>query len=295
MRVTIVIISVFMHLTVFSQKLYEAQVLTKSVFTKGIEGPVVDDKGNLYVVNYESEGTIGVVDTNGVDDFFIELPKGSIGNGLRFAADYETLYVADYIKHQILAIEMNTKLISVYAKQDSNISQPNDIAIMDNGILFASDPDWETGTGRLWRISTDGKFELLESDMSTTNGIEVSPKGEFLYVNESLQKKVWKYDLDTNGNISNKRLLISFADHGLDGMRCDKNGNLHIARYGSGTVAVVSPEGKVIKEIELNGELPTNIAFGGKEGNMCYVTLQDKGWVEFYQSEFVGRSFKIKK
>ena len=57
--------------------------------------------------------------------------------------------------------------------------------------------------------------------MGTTNGIEVSPDETKLYVNESVQKNIWVYDLDSDGNISNKKLFYSFEDYGLDGMRCD--------------------------------------------------------------------------
>ena len=37
--------------------------------------------------------------------------------------------------------------------------------------------------------------------MGTTNGIEVSPDEKKLYVNESVQHKVWAYDLSDNGEI----------------------------------------------------------------------------------------------
>jgi sugar lactone lactonase YvrE len=119
--------------------------------------------------------------------------------------------------------------------------------------------------------------------------VEVSPDGKHLYVNESVQRNLWAYDLDGSGNVSNKRLLMSFPDHGLDGMRTDVDGNLHIARYGAGTVAVVSPEGRLLREVRLKGEKPTNVAFGGEDGRTVYVTLQDRGAVEVFRSARPGR------
>jgi sugar lactone lactonase YvrE len=85
--------------------------------------------------------------------------------------------------------------------------------------------------------------------MGTTNGIEVSPDEKTLYVNESVQRKVWAYDLSDSGAISNKRLLIEFPDFGFDGMKCDKAGNLYAARYGKGVIVVLSPDGKIIREL----------------------------------------------
>jgi len=115
-----------------------------------------------------------------------------------------------------------------------------------------------------------------------------------LYVNESVQRKVWAYDLSGDGAISNKRLLIEFQDFGMDGMRCDVDGNLYIARHGKGTVAKVSPKGELLKEIPLMGKKPSNIAFGGPDGKTAYVTLQDHGNIETFRVETAGREWKKK-
>ena len=130
--------------------------------------------------------------------------------------------------------------------------------------------------------------------MGTTNGIEVSPDEKKLYVNESVQRKVWAYDLSDSGTIKNKRLLIEFPDFGMDGMRCDVDGNLYITRYGKGVVAKVSPKGELLKEIILLGKNPSNIAFGGSDGRTAYVTLQDHGNIETFRVEAPGREWKKK-
>lgn len=272
---------------------YEVTDFTEdSVFTPGIEGPAVDSDGNLYVVNYGKQGTIGKVTPDGNHSLFVTLPEGSIGNGIRMdqAGNW---YIADYPMHNVLKIDAATKEISVFA-HDSTMNQPNDIAITHSGILFASDPSWANGTGNLWRIDRDGTTHLLESDMGTTNGVEVSPDDRRLYVNESVQRKVWAYDLSPEGEISNKRLLIEFPDFGMDGMRCDSQGNLLITRHGKGTVAMVSPDGELIREIIFKGKKPSNIAFGGPDGKTCYVTLQDRGCVETFRTEFAGRSWSMR-
>ena len=108
--------------------------------------------------------------------------------------------------------------------------------------------------------------------MGTTNGVEVSPDGKRLYVNESVQRNVWVFDIQPDGGVANKRLLRQFSDHGFDGMRCDADGNLYITRYGKGTVAVLSPEGEVLREINVLGARPSNLCFGGPDGRTVYVT-----------------------
>ena len=273
-----------------AEKLFKSSVFTPAnSFTSGAEGPAVDKAGMLYAVNFAREGTIGQVSPTGQAILFVELPAGSIGNGIRFN-ERGDMFIADYPKHNILKVAMGTKQVSVFANE-SRMNQPNDIAIDRQGRLYASDPNWKANTGNLWRIDTNGKVTQLEANVGTTNGIEVSPDNKTLYVNESVQRNVWAYDLSASGTISNKRLLINFPDFGMDGMRCDAEGNLYITRHGKGTVAKVSPAGKVIREITLIGKKPSNIAFGGKDGCTAYVTLQDQGNLETFRVDAPGREW----
>ncbi len=280
--------------TVTAQELKQSVLFTSNIltpsnqFTSGIEGPAVDKSGILYAVNYDHQGTIGKITPKGETGLFIQLPEGSTGNGIRFDSDGNML-IADYTGHNILKVEMVTLEISVFAHH-SEMTQPNDIAIDGKDRIYASDPDFKENKGRIWRIENN-KVVLLDSMQGATNGIEVSPDDKILYVNAS--PKVWAYDLTAQGELKNKRLLIEFPDYVMDGMRCDVNGNLYIARFGKGTVVKVSPEGKVLEEVKLNGKRPTNVAFGGEDGCTVYVTLQDKRNIEFFRVDAPGREWKM--
>ncbi len=269
-----------------------SEVISKPVFTGGIEGPAVSPLGDLYIVNFDKQGTIGVIKKGQRSvKLFLTLPKGSIGNGIRFLND-SIFYVADYVKHQVLQINTNTRVVEIYAA-DERMNQPNDLAITKSGVLYASDPNWEEKTGNLWKIDTSGSVQLLDSMIGTTNGIEISIDEQFLYVNESVQRKVWRYTIGKDGSVSDKKLFHEFEKDGMDGMRCDEVGNLYIARYDKGVVAILSPNGKLLSEVQLHGNRPTNVAFGGSAGKDVFVTMQGEKWVESFKSDFSGRSFKM--
>ena len=275
-----------------NEELFVSQEFTPvNGFTSGIEGPACDAAGNLYAVNYERQHTIGKVTPDGTASVFVELPTGSIGNGIRFDSK-GFMFIADYTNHNVLKVDMDTREISVHAHEPT-MNQPNDIAIGANDILYASDPNWGASTGQIWRVDTDGAVTLLEADMGTTNGIEVSPDEKLLYVNESAQRNIWAYDLSAEGEISNRRLLIQFPDFGMDGMRCDIEANLYVTRHGKGTVAKLSPAGEVLLEVQLTGKLCSNIAFGGPDGRTCYVTMADRGNVEVFRTDLPGRSWQL--
>jgi sugar lactone lactonase YvrE len=111
-------------------------------------------------------------------------------------------------------------------------------------------------------------------------------------VNESAQRNVWAFDVDDAGNISNKRIFTQFTDFGLDGMKCDRKGNLYITRYGKGTIAVFTPTGKLIREVTLKGKNCSNLVFGGKDGKTVFVTLQDRKGMEQFTNNIAGKLFR---
>lgn len=253
------------------EKLWVAAPLTaEKSFTAGIEGPCCDKAGNIYAVCFEKNQTIGKVTPDGKGEIWVTLEGKSAGNGIVFDKA-GMMYVADYGAHNVLRIDPSTKAITVVV-HEPKMNQPNDLAIGPDEVLWASDPNWSNNQGQIWRITRDGKVALAAQDMGTTNGIEVSPDGKTLYVNESVQRNVWAFTIEADGKLANKKLLKQFPDHGFDGMRCDVDGNLYITRYGKGTVAVLSPKGEILREIDVLGAAPSNLCFGGPDGRTVYVT-----------------------
>jgi sugar lactone lactonase YvrE len=71
-------------------------------------------------------------------------------------------------------------------------------------------------------------------------------------------------------------------------MRCDVDGNLYITRYGKGTVVKLSPAGRVLREIDVLGERPSNLCFGGPDGRTVYVTEVEHGRIVEFRVEHPG-------
>ncbi len=272
------------------QRLYLAEDFTaENIFTNNIEGPAFDASGRLFVVNFKKDGTIGYVRPDGHAEVFIELPKGSTANSIQFDSK-GNMFLADFTGHNILKVDMRKKKVKTFA-HDKRFNQPNDICINSRNQIFASDPNWKNSTGQIWRIDRNGNTTLLDTAMGTTNGIELSPDEKTLYVNESVQKKIWAYDVDRSGNVSNKRLFAEVPDHGFDGMKCDKEGNLYVTRYGKGTILVLSPNGETIREVQLKGKNCSNLVFGGLNGKLVYVTLQDRKGMEMFRNNIAGKGY----
>ena len=272
--------------------MWNARALTRATeFTPGIEGPACDARGDIYAVNFLREGTIGRVTPAGAGEVFVELPEGSVGNGIRFdrAGNF---FVADYTRHNVLKVDPRTRMVTVHAHNPA-MNQPNDLAIDRAGVLYASDPNWAESTGQLWRIDTDGSTTLLVRDMGTTNGIDLSPDEQTLYVNESVQRNVWAFTITPEKTLTDKRLVRRFEDFGFDGMRTDVDGNLYITRYGKGTVVKMTPDGTILQEIDVLGTKPSNLCFGGPDGRTVYVTEVDFTRLVTFRVDRPGRAWQL--
>jgi sugar lactone lactonase YvrE len=236
------------------QAAYQSQQVTPAgEYTFGIEGPAVDARGNLYVVNFGKPGTIGKLAAGASQsELFAVLPEGSIGNAIRFDRDGR-MFVADYKKHNIFLVGPDGKNVETYFHSD-DFNQPNDMTIATDGTIYASDPRWKQHDGQIWRVAKSADGNVLgekmtaERRMSTTNGIDLSPDGKTLYVGESDTREIWSYRID-GARLLQAKLVKRFGDFGIDGLRTDTEGNLFVARILKGTIAVLTSDGKLKREI----------------------------------------------
>ena len=108
--------------------------------------------------------------------------------------------------------------------------------------------------------------------MGTANGIEVSPDGKTLYVNESVQRNIWAYDIGADGALTGKRLLQRFDDfrHGRHARRRGWEFVRDALQQGHGGQAVTA--GQAAARDCRAGRQPSNISFGGPDGRTAYVT-----------------------
>lgn len=281
-----------------TEALFETRRLTPNEYPRGIEGPAVDAGGQLYVVNYKRLGTIGrLAPGEPRSQLFAVLPAGSIANGIRFHRDGR-MFVADYKKHNVFVFEPGQTEPRVYFSSP-DFTQPNDLAIADDGTLYASDPNFARRSGRVWRIRAGQNGDALGEPMvpgrrmGVTNGIDLSPDGRTLYVSKSESCELWAYRLDGSKLVEPRlvRKFVKSSNSELDGLRTDIDGRVYVTRPGDGLVALVTPDGALVREIRLLGRSPTNLAFGGPDGQTLYVTQSDGGYVESFRVDRPGREY----
>ena len=162
---------------------------------------------------------------------------------------------------------------------------PNDLTLDPaGGGFYFTDPGESSAAnpiGTVHHVDSRGKTTLAADGLAFPNGIVLAPDGKKLYLAESHHNRVWVYEVEGPGRLGGRKLLCDLPrkdeaagqiDNQPDGMCLDANGNLYVAHYGMGQVQVLDRQGTVVRRYETGLLLTSNVAFGGPDHDMLYVT-----------------------
>ena len=186
----------------------------------------------------------------------------------------------------VMRLEKNGKRTVLADRfEGKRLNSPNDLVYKSDGSLYFTDPPYglrkladdpkkELPYSGVYRLSK-GKLQLLNKDFQTPNGIAFSPDEKYLYVDDTVAKMYWRFDVQPDGTLANKKLLFDMSSSkeagGPDGMKIDKQGNIYGA--GPGGVWVISPDGKHLGTI-VPPENPANLAWGDADSKTLYFTAR---------------------
>jgi gluconolactonase len=157
----------------------------------------------------------------------------------------------------------------------------NDVALDLVGNIYFTDPGQsskEDPTGSVYRYDiTTKQVARLDTGLAYPNGLAVTVDQRHLCVGESQEYRVQIYDLTSDGEAKNRRVLVDFPfeTEGTfkggrffpDGMVFDAENRLYVAMWLGGVINVVDVK---------SGELLRQYDAGGSKATNCY--LHD-GWL----------------
>ncbi|KAI8058213.1 hypothetical protein BDF22DRAFT_652324 [Syncephalis plumigaleata] len=293
-------------------------------FSNLVEGTAVDADGNLFAANFRDQdntssdppyNTMGRLDaeTNEANIWYTDPLPSSWFNGARVMKPLDNddggdgggggrMLLGDVNNHRVIEISwsdggrappknVNADNANIRVVcEDPTMIQPNDIAVTPDGrniYMTGMRVVGETSTGDLWHCNPEEGIMTRFSveGMGRTNGIEVSPDGETLYVSESTggwtptSTRIWRYRLEpgTGRVVEKMGLLVDFnqldgtGNVEVDGMRTDVNGALYVTRATRNEVVKLSSNGELLARIELTIATPRNLELGGADGKTLFV------------------------
>lgn len=141
---------------------------------------------------------------------------------------------------------------------------------------FFDDPRKETPYSGVYRWS-QGRLQLLTTDLKGPNGLAFSPDERYLYVGNWDEKKkvVMRYALEPDGLFAEGQVFADLThapgEDAIDGLKVDRSGNVYVS--GPGGLWIFSPTGTPLGTLA-GPEHPHNLAWGDADGRTLYLTAQ---------------------
>ena len=243
------------------------------------EGPAVDKNGDVYFTDQPNNCILKwSVDENKLSVFHENAGRA---NGLYLDKQGNILSCSD-MDNEIWKIDANgNHVVLVSDFEGKKLNGPNDLWVHPNGGIYFTDPLYKRDYWKrnpemqqdgeyVYYLSPDHKKLIrVDTDIEKPNGIIGSPDGKHLYVADIKAQKTYVYDIQADGTLSNKKLLINM---GSDGITIDSMGNIYITGRG---VTVFNQNGEQIAHIPVKAGWTANVCFGGKDMKTLFITASE--------------------
>jgi gluconolactonase len=238
------------------------------------EGPAADSKGNVYFTDQPND-RIMVWGLDGKLATFMQ-PSGH-SNGLSFDSEGNLWACADQ-KNELWCISPDKKITVIPSEyQQKPLNGPNDLWNSPNGGVYFTDPYykriwWDHDTmpqvsQAVYFLEPDHKTIIrVIGDLVQPNGIVGTPDGKTLFVADIGGNKTWKYSIQEDGTLANKKL---FCEMGSDGMTVDTRGNIYLTGTG---VTIFDSNGAFVGNIPIPEKWTANVCFGGNDLKNLFIT-----------------------
>ncbi|WP_188080138.1 SMP-30/gluconolactonase/LRE family protein [Neorhizobium sp. P12A] len=259
---------------------------------EGIEATVAKDIGfpegtifvgkQIYFVDYLRSNVLRLVDGRSK---VIWHRQGCGANGLVQTAG--GLIVACFDSGTLVVISLDGKTVTE-VDQDQNgqfFEAPNDLAAAKDGNVYFSASGNSGNPGKVFFLKPNRVAVEVETDLGFANGVGLSPDGATFYVADSATGRIVAFSIAPDGSLGSRRDFIRLRDTipnaKPDSFKVDGHGNLFIALYDGGGLAIVSPDGKLISVLAVPADHHTNVAISPDGASLYVAAVDDNPAISF--------------
>jgi len=273
------------------------------------EGPIAMSNGSVVLVEI-ARGTLSRVHPDGEIEVIAELGGGPNGaaigpdglcyvcnnggvewhdfNGMLLPGDASTDYAGGRIER--VDLDSGASEVLYFECAGEGLRGPNDIVFDADGGFWFTDTGKSYGrtmdrSGVFYAAADGSGIEEVLFPCEMANGVGLSPDEDVIYFAETLQGRIWQFELSAPGQLAAAPQPFDPANllygapglTGFDSMAVDSAGNVCQATLIKGGVTVISPDGELVDFIPLPDPFVTNICFGGDDLRSAYITLAGTG------------------
>ncbi|WP_142846274.1 SMP-30/gluconolactonase/LRE family protein [Telmatospirillum sp. J64-1] len=258
-----------------------------------LEGPAFDRDGNLYVTDIP-HGRVFRIDQGG--EWSLVAEYDGWPNGLKIGRDGRIL-ITDYRKG-LMALDPATGTVTPHLETvgSEGFRGVNDLAFAANGDIYFTDQG-QTGmqdpTGRVYRLTADGRLDRLLSTCPSPNGLVLNKAGTHLYVALTRSCQIWRMAVGRDSIVGKANVFAQLPGgvSGPDGLAMDEEDGLAICDPGHGCVWILDRWGVPTHIVQsCAGRTLTNLAYGGPGRSQLFITDSETGQVLVAEAPVPGRA-----
>ncbi len=247
------------------------------------EGAMALDDGSIYTA--DGRGSCARIDKDGRPSFWGNL--GGMPNGICIDKNGKCI-VANIGNGQVqlLAPDGNHVVLMTYA-EDKRMSSPNFPFIDSQERLWVSNSTSMANVEAALKspvadgclvVIIRGEARIAAEGICFANGVAIDEKEEFVYVAETMKKRILRYRINDDSSVGEKEIYgpESLGHLGFpDGIAFDETGNLWVALPAQNAIGYITPqrEFKIFLEDREHKVLrrPANICFGGEKRKTAFI------------------------
>ncbi len=181
-------------------------------------------------------------------------------------------------ERDLFVFDLETKQQKVLCELESDnpVNRSNDGRADSRGGFWIGTMGYnaEPNSGAIYRFYL-GELRQMFSGISIPNSICFSPEGSTAFFTDSVEKIIWRVDLDEHGwpaSIPEPFVNLQHEEFAPDGAVVDAAGKLWSAQWMASRVAVYSQDGEFIESHSLPTSQTTCPSFGGQDLSTLFVT-----------------------
>jgi sugar lactone lactonase YvrE len=156
----------------------------------------------------------------------------------------------------------------------------NEIVVDGRGNAYVNQPGFdlmngaEPTTGSIWLTTHDSSCREVADAVWFPNGMAITPDNATLIVAESYRNRLTAFDIDQNGDLSNRRVWADLGPDHPDGICMDEDGAIWYADVANRHCVRVREGGEVLQTITVDRGC-FSCALGGPEGRTLFIVAQE--------------------
>jgi sugar lactone lactonase YvrE len=241
-----------------------------------VEGPTVDDAGNLYFCDLFRGGVYRLALDGSQEEVF---PKRRYIGGLCLHADGGVIMSGRDVSH-LQNGELRILLDRDAVPGAGPMGGYGDIHADATGRLFVGTvrrgPDGQTVPGELVMLTQPADPIVLYGGVALSNGIAASADGTLLYHADTPSKQINVSRLDgVDLPVPERSFSTAHLPGRPDGMATDEEGGLWVAFYEGGQVVRFTSDGNIDRVLPTPADSPLSVCFAGDNRSELIVATMD--------------------